>query len=145
MTELTRSQELVKQKAMHQVHYKLYQIEIIKTSSDELTVRVTNRFGRVYYAHIKRDKDNYWYGGSDFGMSEKKTIKGIIWEFSLAMLRECREYDRQWYDYNCAVIVDSDGNRPMTWEETFRDNDYRGEDAPDFKGGVKFYTERYEN
>lgn len=129
---------------MHKVIYELYQIEIIRHSSDELTVKATNRFDRVFYAHIKRE-ENYWYGGSDFGMSEKKTIKGIVREFSLALLRECREYDRQWYDYNCVIVLDDHGNRSMTWEETFRDNDYKGEDAPDFKGGVIFYTERYEN
>lgn len=129
---------------MHKVIYELYQIEIIRHSSDELTVKATNRFDRVYYVHIKRE-ENYWYSGSDFGISEKKTIKGIVREFSLALLKECKEYDRQWYDYNCVTVLDDHGNRPMTWEETFRDNDYKGEDAPDFKGGVKFYTERYEN
>ena len=129
---------------MHKVIYELYQIEIIRHSSDELTVKATNRFDRVFYAHIKRE-ENYWYGGSDFGMSEKKTIKGIVWEFSLALLRECREYDRQWYDFNCMTILEENGEtRPLTWEETYRDNSYQGEDAPDFKGGVKFYTERYE-
>jgi hypothetical protein len=129
---------------MEKVIYKLYQIEVIKYSSEELTVQATNRFGRVYYAHLKRE-DNYWFGCTDFEISTKKVFKGIIYGFYNALIKECREYDRQWYDYNCVVIIDDHGNRPITWEETFRDNDYQGEDAPDFKGGVKFYTERYEN
>lgn len=126
---------------MHKAIYELYQIEIIRRGSDELTIQATNRFGRIFYAHIKR-KENYWYGGSDFGMSEKKTIKGIVWEFSLALLRECREYDRRWYDFNCMTIVEKDGNRPLTWEETRYS--LQEEEEPTFKGGVKFYTERYE-
>lgn len=127
---------------MHKVIYKLYQIEIIRHSSDELTVKATNRFDRVFYAHIKRE-ENYWYGGSDFGMSEKKTIKGIVWEFSLGLLRECREYDKRWYDFNCMTILEENGEtRPLTWEET--KYSFQEEEEPTFKGGVKFYTERYE-
>ena len=66
---------------MHKVIYKLYQIEIIRHSSDELTVKATNRFDRVFYAHIKRDKDNYWVGGADFEIGNKRTIKGIFGNF----------------------------------------------------------------
>jgi hypothetical protein len=129
---------------MHKVIYELYQIEIIRHSSDELTIQATNRFDRVFYAHIKRE-DNYWYGGSDFGMSEKKTIKGIVWEFSLALLRECREYDKRWYNFNCMVTSEDNGEtRPITWEEADRGNPYLKEEEPTFKGSVKFYTERYE-
>jgi hypothetical protein len=131
---------------MHKANYKLYQIEIIRRGSDELTVKATNRFDRVFYAHIKRDKDNYWVGGADFEIGNKRTIKGIVWEFSLGLLRECREYDQRWYDFHCMTRLEENGEtRPLTWEETDRDNSYQGEDAPSFKGGVKFYTERYEN
>ena len=42
------------------------------------------------------------------------------------------------------ILEENGETRPLTWEETYRDNSYQGEDAPDFKGGVKFYTERYE-
>jgi len=126
---------------MHKVNYILFQVEIIRHNSDELTIQATNRFDRVYSAHIKRE-ENYWFGGSDFGMSEKKTIKGIAWDFSLALLRECREYDKRWYDFHCMTTSGDNGDtRPMTWEETDRGNSFFKEDEePTFKGGVKFYT-----
>jgi hypothetical protein len=132
---------------MHKAIYSLYQIEIIRHSSDELTVRATNRFDRVFYAHIKRDKDNYWVGGADFEVGNKRAIKGIVWEFSLGLLRECREYDQRWYDFHCMTRLEENGEtRPLTWEETDRGNlRFQEEQEPTFKGSVKFYTERYEN
>jgi hypothetical protein len=127
---------------MHKANYKLYQIEVIKHNSDSLTVKATNRFGKVFYAFIKRE-ERYWIGGSDFGLIEYKTMKGILWEFSLSLLRECREYDKRWYDFNCMTKVEEDGNKPLTWEETDRGSNRFEEEEPTFRGGVKFYTERY--
>lgn len=127
---------------MKKTIYKLYQIEIIKHDADTLTVQAQSRRGIFYYAHLKRTKENYWEGGTDFGYSSKRTFVGIILEFYRELLKEVREYDNRWYNFNWIVIVEKDGNRPQTWEET--QYSFQEEEEPTFKGGVKFYTERYE-
>ena len=127
---------------MNKTVYCLYQIEIIKHDADTLTVQAQSRRGIFYYAHLKRTKDNYWEGGTDFGYSPKRTFKGIVQEFYKELVAEAKDYDRRWYDFNCAVIVEEVGNRPLTWEET--KYSFQEEEEPTFKGGVKFYTERYE-
>ena len=122
--------------------YSLYQIDIIKHDADTLTVQAQSRRGMFYYAHLKRTKDNYWEGSTDFGESSKKIFKGIILEFFQELVAESKEYDNRWYSLHYVVRVEVGGNRPLTWEETHYGNTPQ-EEEPSFKGGVKFYTERY--
>ena len=123
--------------------YELYQVAFVKHSHSEMSIEALNRKGGVYVAHLKRTDDRYWEGCTDFGFSNKKTFKGIIQEFLQALVNEVREYDKRWYDLHCIVRVEENGNRPLTWEETYRGG-LINEDEPTFKGGVTFLTERYE-
>jgi len=123
--------------------YSLYQIDIIKHDADTLTVQAQSRRGMFYYAHLKRTKDNYWEGGTDFGYSSKKIFKGIILEFFQELVAESKEYDNRWYSLHYVVRGLGNGEtRPLTWEETHYGN-MPQEAEPNFKGGVKFYTESY--
>ena len=124
--------------------YELYQVAFVRHSNSEMTIEALNRKGRVFIAHLKRTDDRYWEGVTDFkGLSERKIFKGIVIEFLRDLVNETREYDRRWYDLHCVVRADKDGNRPLTWEETYSGGLIK-EDEPTFKGGVTFLTERYE-
>ena len=119
--------------------YELYQVSYIKHNSGELTIEATNRKGGVFIAHLKRTDERYWEGSTDFnGLTDKKTFKGIVNEFLQALVNEVREYDNRWYNFNCMVRVEKDGNRPLTWDECAYGRVYEAE--PVFKGGVKFYS-----
>lgn len=124
--------------------FHLYQVAFVRHSDSEMTIEALNRRGRVYTATLRRTDDRYWEGYTDFkGLSEKKIFKGIVIEFLQDLVSEVREYDKRWYDWHCVVRVEEDGNRPLTWEETYGGG-FHNEDEPDFKGGVTFLVERYE-
>jgi hypothetical protein len=109
-----------------------------------MTIEALDRKGRVFVAHLKRTDDRYWEGVTDFkGLSERKIFKGIVIEFLRDLVNEVREYDKRWYDLHCVVRVEEDGNRPLTWEETYGGG-FINEDEPTFKGGVTFLVQRYE-
>lgn len=124
--------------------YKLYQVAFVRHNHSEMTIEALNRKGQVFIAHLKRTDDRYWEGVTDFsGLTNKKTFKGIIIEFLQALVNEVREYDKRWYDLHCMVRVEADGNKPLTWEETYSGGLIK-EDEPTFKGGVTFLVERYD-
>lgn len=122
--------------------YLLYQVTFIRHNSNEMTIEAISRKGFVYIAHLKRKNDGYWEGGSDFGFSERVKFKGIIMEFLANLVQESKTYDNRWYSLHCVVRVEVNGNRPLTWEETYYGG-WVNEDEPKFKGGVKFLTNRY--
>jgi uncharacterized NAD(P)/FAD-binding protein YdhS len=124
--------------------YELYQVAFVRHNHSEMTIEALNRKGQVFIAHLKRTDDRYWEGVTDFkGLSERKIFKGIVIEFLRDLVNEVREYDKRWYDLHCVVRCEIDGNRPLTWEETYGGG-LINEDEPDFKGGVTFLVERYE-
>jgi hypothetical protein len=124
--------------------YELYQVAFVRHSNSEMTIEALNRKGRVLIAHLKRANDGYWEGVTDFkGLTNRKVFKGIVQEFLQDLVKEVREYDKRWYDLHCMVLVEENGNRPLTWEETYSGGLIK-EDEPTFKGGVTFLTERYE-
>ena len=124
--------------------YELYQVAFVRHNHSEMTIEALNRKGRVFIAHLKRTDDRYWEGVTEFnGLTNKKTFKGIVIEFLQALVNEVREYDKRWYELHCVVRVEADGNRPLTWEETYSGGLIK-EDEPTFKGGVTFLTERYD-
>jgi uncharacterized NAD(P)/FAD-binding protein YdhS len=123
--------------------FHLYQVAFVRHSDSEMSIEALSRKGVVYVAHLKRTDDRYWEGCTDFGFSTKKVFKGIVVEFLQALVKEVKDYDKRWYDLHCVVRCTEDGNRPLTWEETYGGG-LINEDEPTFKGGVKFYTERYE-
>lgn len=123
--------------------YELYQVAFVRHNHSEMTIEALNRKGQVLLAHLKRTDDRYWEGVTDFGFSTKKVFKAIVQEFLQALVNEVREYDKRWYDLHCVVRVEADGNRPLTWEETYGGG-LINEDEPTFKGGVTFLVERYE-
>lgn len=124
--------------------YELYQVAFVRHSDSEMSIEALNRRGRVYTATLRRTDDRYWEGYTDFkGLSKKKIFKGIVIEFLQDLVSEVREYDKRWYELHCVVRVEEDGNRPLTWEETYGGG-LINEAEPDFKGGVAFLVERYE-
>lgn len=123
--------------------YELYQVAFVRHNHSEMTIEALNRKGQVLLAHLKRTDDRYWEGVTDFGFSTKKVFKAIVQEFLQDLVNEAREYDKRWYDLHCMVRVEENGNRPLTWEETYSGG-LINEDEPTFKGGVTFLTERYE-
>lgn len=124
--------------------YKLYQVSFKRHSDSEMTIEAISRKGKVYIAHLKRTDDRYWEGCTDFsGLTNKKVFKGIILEFLTSLVKEARDYDKRWYDFNCVVRIEEEGERPLTWEETYNGG-LITESEPTFKGGVKFLIEKYE-
>lgn len=118
--------------------YSLYRVEFIRTGVCELVIEATSRRGSVYVAQLKQLPDGYWEGGSDFGFSGRKKFKGIIVEFLQHLMKEARDYDKRWYDMHCMVrVTDNRGQRPLTWEETYRGG-LVNEAEPTFKAGVTF-------
>jgi hypothetical protein len=124
---------------MRAVYY-LYQVEFIKHNSSEMTIEATTRRGKTFTAYLRRTKDNYWLGSTDFGESSKKIFKGIVVEFFKDLVQEAKDYDQRWYALHCVLKVEVGGNRRLTWEETHYGS-LNKEEEPTFKGGVKFYTE----
>ena len=119
--------------------YRMYQVEAVRHNANSLSIYATNRKEKMFTIHLKRDKDNYFEGYSDFGFSSKKTFKGIVLEFFITLLKEAREYDKDWYDFHCLQRMESSGKtRSLLWEEVSK------QPKPDFKGSVTFKTERYE-
>jgi hypothetical protein len=117
--------------------YNLYQVTFTRMSSDYLEIEAVSRRGMRYIACLTRQKDGYWYGGSDFGDSEKKKFKGIVNEFFTQLKNEAFEYDNTWYRFHCFVTHENGINRPLTWDEAkYNNNDTAPE--PTFKGFVKF-------
>lgn len=124
--------------------YELYQVAFVRHSDSEMSIEALNRRGRVYTATLRRSDDRYWEGYTDFkGLTNRKVFKGIIQEFLQDLVNEVREYDKRWYDLHCMVRVEENGNRPLTWEETYGGGLIK-EDEPTFKGGVTFLVQRYE-
>jgi len=123
--------------------YELYQVAFVRHSDSEMSIEALNRKGGVYVARLIRTEDRYWEGFTDFGLSTKKVFKGIVIEFLQALVKEVKDYDKRWYDLHCVVRCEIDGNRPLTWEETYGGG-LINEDEPTFKGGVTFLVERYE-
>jgi hypothetical protein len=124
--------------------YELYQVAFIRHSDSSMSIEALDRKGRVFVAHLKRTDDRYWEGVTDFrGLTNRKVFKGIIQEFLQDLVNEVREYDKRWYDLHCMVRVEENGNRPLTWEETYS-RGFINEDEPTFKGGVTFLVQRYE-
>ena len=123
--------------------FHLYQVAFVRHSNSDMTIEALNRRGKIFVAHLKRTDDRYWEGCTDFGFSTKKVFKGIVVEFLQALVKEVKDYDKRWYDLHCVVRCEVDGNRPLTWEETYGGG-LINEDEPDFKGGVTFLVQRYE-
>jgi len=121
--------------------YDLYQVEFIKHNSSEMTIEATTRRGKIFTAYLRRTKDNYWLGSTDFGEICKKIFKGMLVEFFIVLVQEAKDNDQRWYALHCVVRGLGNGEtRPLTWEETHYGS-LNKEEEPTFKGGVKFYTE----
>lgn len=117
--------------------YKIYQVTFTRMSNEYLEIEAVSRKGMRYIACLTRQKDGYWYGGSDFGGSELKKFKGIINEFFRHLDKEAKVYDNTWYRFNSFVTYEEGSTRPLTWEEAkVNNNDTTSE--PTFKGFVKF-------
>lgn len=116
--------------------YKLYQVTFTRMSNEYLEIEAVSRRGMRYIACLTRQKEGYWFGGSDFGCSEKKTFKGIINEFFTQLKNEAFDYDNTWYRFNSFVTYEEGSTRPLTWDEAkYYNNDTTPE--PTFKGFVK--------
>lgn len=109
--------------------YKMYKITIAR-EGQTVSITAENRFGFTTNLLIVRDEE-YFKGYSDFN-STKRRFKHIIFEYFQQLVREVRDYDKEWYKYHCYVRVEEEGQRPLTWEEC------SNKPLPQFKGSVTF-------
>lgn len=113
--------------------YSFYKVKFFR-SGQTLTIKAKDRHGRIFIADIRRTSDSFFEGFTDFGHSNKKTLKGIILQFFQNLVNEVRVYDKAFYSFGRMTTTDENGTRLTEWHEL------SNEPKPTFEGGVEFLS-----